>query len=50
MSPTITLTINGDRLNRSLNDLAQIGLQAEGTVRRIAFSPEDIQARDQLAQ
>lgn len=39
------LTINGDRLNESINRLAKIGKQSSGSIRRLAFSPEDFQAR-----
>ena len=42
---TSTLTINGDRLNDSINRLAKIGRQPSGSIRRLAFSPEDLQAR-----
>ena len=44
-----TLTVNGDRLNQTLDDLARIGAQDNNTVRRLAFSPEDIAGRDQVA-
>ncbi|NJL01478.1 MAG: Zn-dependent hydrolase [Spirulinaceae cyanobacterium SM2_1_0] len=40
-----TLSINGDRLLRSLSDLAQIGGLPDGGVCRLAFSPADCQAR-----
>ncbi|MBD2177598.1 Zn-dependent hydrolase [Pseudanabaena sp. FACHB-1998] len=39
------LTINSDRLNQSLEDLATIGKLPNGGVCRLAFSQEDIQAR-----
>ena len=42
-------TINGDRLNRTIDELAQIGAQPDGAVRRLAFSPEDRAARDRVA-
>ncbi len=45
---TPTLSINGDRLLRSLEDLAQIGGLPGGGVRRLAFSSEDCQARSLL--
>jgi N-carbamoyl-L-amino-acid hydrolase len=41
----LTLRVNGDRLNRHLNRLAEIGQQRDGSICRLAFSPEDIQAR-----
>ncbi|NJN49787.1 MAG: Zn-dependent hydrolase, partial [Alkalinema sp. RL_2_19] len=47
---TTTLAINGDRLNRSLTELAQIGGQGDGIVRRLAFSPEDLVARSQVTE
>ncbi|MGA9380267.1 MAG: Zn-dependent hydrolase [Phormidium sp.] len=40
-----TLYINSDRLNESIEKLAQIGQVADGGVTRIAFSQEDITAR-----
>ncbi|MCU0571234.1 MAG: Zn-dependent hydrolase [Oculatellaceae cyanobacterium Prado106] len=39
------LTVNGDRLNTSITRLAKIGKQPNGDIRRIAFTPEDLQAR-----
>ncbi len=39
------LAINGDRLDRSLAELATIGKLPNGGVCRLAFSEEDIQAR-----
>ncbi len=52
--PTITknissLRINGERLNRSIAQLAEIGKLTNGGVSRVAFSPEDLLAR-QLVQ
>lgn len=44
----LKLEIDGDRLNQSLADLAQIGQLAGGGVRRIAYSPEDLPARAQV--
>jgi N-carbamoyl-L-amino-acid hydrolase len=41
-----TLNINGDRLNQSIDDLAQIGQLTNGGIRRLAFSQEDIQGRE----
>ena len=40
------LRVNGDRLNQSINNLAQIGKLPDGGVKRIAYSPEDIAARN----
>ena len=45
IATTSTLTINGDRLTDSINRLAKIGKQPSGCIRRLAFSPEDLQAR-----
>ncbi len=41
-----SLRVNGDRLNKSLVDLAQFGKTPEGGTHRPAYSPEDIQARE----
>jgi beta-ureidopropionase / N-carbamoyl-L-amino-acid hydrolase len=46
---TFTSTINSDRLNLSINKLAKIGQLSNGGVKRIAYSSEDILAR-QLIQ
>lgn len=43
-----TLQINQDRLMESIADLASIGALPNGGVQRIAFSPEDMLARDLL--
>ncbi len=43
------MNVNSDRLNRSIAQLAQIGKLPAGGVSRIAFSPEDLLAR-QLVQ
>ena len=40
------LLVNGDRLNQSIAYLAQIGKLPEGGVKRIAYSQEDITARN----
>ncbi|WP_144865697.1 Zn-dependent hydrolase [Hyella patelloides] len=40
------LLINGDRLNQSIARLAQIGKLPKGGVKRIAYSTEDIEARN----
>jgi beta-ureidopropionase / N-carbamoyl-L-amino-acid hydrolase len=39
------IAINGDRLNASITRLAKIGRLPNGNVCRLAFSPEDLQAR-----
>lgn len=49
MTVASALTVDGDRLIQSVIDLAAIGKLANDGVRRIAFSPEDIEAR-QLVQ
>ncbi|WP_442595495.1 Zn-dependent hydrolase [Parapusillimonas sp. JC17] len=46
MSDISQLTINGDRLWRSLMDLAEIGATAKGGNCRLALSPLDGQGRD----
>ena len=38
--------VNSDRLAQSIENLGQIGQNPSGGVRRIAYSPEDIQARN----
>ncbi|XGV99772.1 MAG: Zn-dependent hydrolase [Leptolyngbya sp. BL-A-14] len=43
-----TLTVNGDRLNRSLSQLAQIGKLPDGGVSRVAFTTDDLLARQQV--
>ena len=43
-----TLQINGDRLNHTVKTIGAIGALPNGGVRRLAFSPEDIQARRQV--
>lgn len=48
MTKTPTLAINSDRLNQTLEDLAQIGKQSDGTIKRLAFSAEDLEARSQI--
>lgn len=42
------LQINGDRLCRSLVQLAEIGKLLNGGVSRVAFTPEDLRARQQV--
>ncbi|MEM9808458.1 MAG: Zn-dependent hydrolase [Cyanobacteria bacterium P01_D01_bin.56] len=40
-----TLTVNGRRLMQMMADVAAIGALPNGGVRRLAFSPEDLEAR-----
>ena len=47
---TARLLVNGDRLNRSIAKLAQIGQLSNGGVKRIAYSREDIEARNLVQQ
>ena len=42
------LLVNGDRLNQSITSLASIGKLPNGGVKRIAYSNEDIEARNLL--
>ena len=42
------LTVNGDRLNRTLSQLAEIGKLPDGGVSRVAFSANDLLARQQV--
>lgn len=50
MTATTSITlVNGDRLNRSIAQLAEIGKLPNGGVSRVAFTPEDLLAR-QLVQ
>lgn len=44
------LLVNGDRLNRSIARLAQIGQLHNGGVKRIAYSQEDLEARNLVRQ
>lgn len=44
------LLVNGDRLNQSIAKLAQIGQLSNGGVKRIAYSREDIEARNLVQQ
>ncbi len=39
------LAVNSDRLNNNINRLAKIGKQPSGSICRLAFTPEDLQAR-----
>ncbi|MFM7427081.1 MAG: Zn-dependent hydrolase [Elainella sp.] len=42
---TPRLSVNGERLNASIDRLARIGKQPNGDICRLAFTPEDLQAR-----
>ncbi len=44
------LTVNGDRLNQNIATLANIGQLPNGGVKRIAYSQEDIKARNLVQQ
>jgi len=44
------LTVNGDRLNTSIDRLAEIGSLPNGDICRLAFTPEDVQARHLIQQ
>ncbi len=44
----VSLAVNGDRLNRSIAELATIGRLTNGGVSRLAFTAEDLQARQQV--
>ena len=46
MKSGLSTLVNSDRLAQSVETLAQIGQIPNGGVRRIAYSPEDIQARN----
>jgi N-carbamoyl-L-amino-acid hydrolase len=45
MTTVTSIQVNGDRLQQRLDDLARIGQLANGGVRRIAYSDEDLAAR-----
>ena len=47
---TAELLVNGDRLNQSILKLAEIGKLKNGGVKRIAYSQEDITARNLVQQ
>ncbi|MEO1342414.1 MAG: Zn-dependent hydrolase, partial [Cyanobacteria bacterium J06635_13] len=47
---TAELLVNGDRLNQSIASLASIGQLPNGGVKRIAYSKEDIEARNLVQQ
>lgn len=44
------LLVNGDRLNQSITSLSSIGQLPNGGVKRIAYSQEDIEARNLIQQ
>ncbi len=44
------LRINHERLHHRIDDLAKIGQQPSGSIRRLAFTPEDLQARATVRQ
>ncbi|MEL6442411.1 MAG: Zn-dependent hydrolase [Cyanobacteria bacterium J06621_8] len=44
------LLVNGDRLNQSIAQLAQIGQLSNGGVKRIAYSKENLEARNLVRQ
>jgi len=46
----LDLAIDQARLSKNLDQLAQVGKLTEGGVRRIAFSPEDVAARELVRQ
>ena len=48
MTVRATLAVDGDRLIANLNQLATIGALPNGGVRRLAFTPEDLQGRAQV--
>jgi beta-ureidopropionase / N-carbamoyl-L-amino-acid hydrolase len=50
MVQSLILTVNGDRLLASIHKLAQIGHLPNGNIKRLAFTPEDHQARQQVQQ
>ncbi|HEY9627879.1 MAG TPA: Zn-dependent hydrolase [Coleofasciculaceae cyanobacterium] len=45
---TTLISVNGDRLNQTLSQLAAIGQLSAGGVCRLAYSAEDLQARQQV--
>ncbi|MEL7074888.1 MAG: Zn-dependent hydrolase [Cyanobacteria bacterium J06582_2] len=47
---TAELLVNGDRLNQSIASLASIGQLPNGGVKRIAYSKEDVEARNLVQQ
>lgn len=45
MTTLSKLAVNGSRLDENINRLAKIGQQPSGSICRLAFTPEDLQAR-----
>jgi beta-ureidopropionase / N-carbamoyl-L-amino-acid hydrolase len=45
MTVLTKLAVNGDRLNANIDRLAKVGKQSNGNICRLAFTPEDLQAR-----
>jgi beta-ureidopropionase / N-carbamoyl-L-amino-acid hydrolase len=45
MAVLTRLAVNGDRLNANIDRLAKIGRRDNGDICRLAFTPEDLQAR-----
>jgi N-carbamoyl-L-amino-acid hydrolase len=45
---TTALAVNSDRLNLHIDQLAELGKLPHGGIRRLAFSPEDCQARQRV--
>lgn len=50
MAVITELRINHKRLHHRIYDLAKIGQQPSGSIRRLAFTPEDLQAREVVKQ
>jgi beta-ureidopropionase / N-carbamoyl-L-amino-acid hydrolase len=50
MIQSLMLTVNGDRLLTAIHELAQIGRLPNGNIKRLAFTPEDHQARQRVQQ
>jgi N-carbamoyl-L-amino-acid hydrolase len=50
MRTTTSLQVNSDRLQRSLYQLAEIGQLPNGGVSRLAFTPQDLQARQLVGE
>lgn len=50
MSVASLLSVNADRLNASIDRLAAIGKLPDGAIKRLAFTPEDQEARQLVRQ
>jgi beta-ureidopropionase / N-carbamoyl-L-amino-acid hydrolase len=50
MPSSLLLTVNADRFLATIFQLAQIGHLPNGNIKRLAFTPEDHQARQQVRQ